>query len=685
MLPVEAAYKIYTGLDGKPLNNGYVYIGQPNQNPITAPITVYWDAAGTIPASQPLRTLNGYVVRSGTPANVFCNEAYSELVKDSKARQVYYAANSDTFSFSSILTSISNFALASGSSLIGFLQAGVGAIKRTVQSKLRDTVSVMDYGAKGDWDGATGTDDADAFQAAINYRASTGGGDVIVPPAAKAYRLNKKITILPGVRLIGCHTRPPISWYQSALSGYYGGYCLAITWGVGTTASMAIEVQSNTAISGFTILYPTQVSDLTVSTPLDFPPTIAGNDGTSPGGLIENLNLVNSRRGIYLPFGHGELVIKSVWGTPLGEFITLNGVYNADQIIDVNVSGIHYLRTSPAANFTNNTGLWSWIQRNGKAFVLGYADAIRFTDCFVGNCAVGIYFGNAPVSGSMIGVNQFTYGNWTGGGMEGVTFPFQVAGSTTSGINSNGFRVSDAGIAPVGLFNAARSVSVLMMQPNVTFSDQTEVRGKITFTNCGFWGSGSWLPNTGPLEGVVDATGGDVEFYGCTFKVWQSYIARAYTGACAFKFVGCDFLDNRSLSSNLYHFTTTSTAGTMGRFILGGGNDFKAYFGSNCPLNTSEFYETSQPYSFGTPTVASADPLPIAAIGRSFYVSGSTTFSYVNNPYKDRVITLRFLSACTATDGGNLQLAGNFAATTGGMLTLIGDGTNWTELSRSAN
>lgn len=43
MLPVESPFKTYTGLDGKPLNNGYVYFGLPNQNPITAPVTVYWD------------------------------------------------------------------------------------------------------------------------------------------------------------------------------------------------------------------------------------------------------------------------------------------------------------------------------------------------------------------------------------------------------------------------------------------------------------------------------------------------------------------------------------------------------------------------------------------------------------------------------------------------------------------
>jgi parallel beta-helix repeat protein len=161
MLPVEQPFKVYTGLDGKPLDNGYVYFGQPNQNPITAQVEVYWDAAGTIPAAQPLRTMNGYILRAGTPANVFFDGAYSELVQDSKKRQVFYARTSDEFSIAAVVGGLFK---AAGSALVGFIQAGVGAIKRTIQDELRDTIKPQQFGAVAEGT----TDDTAAFQKMLN-------------------------------------------------------------------------------------------------------------------------------------------------------------------------------------------------------------------------------------------------------------------------------------------------------------------------------------------------------------------------------------------------------------------------------------------------------------------------------------------------------------------------------------
>jgi len=133
-LSVQVPFPVFQDRDGQPLDNGYVWIGTANLNPQTNPITVYYDSALTIVAAQPLRTINGYVSRSGSPAQIYVDGVgFSILVQDGKGSMVY------------------NFADGTGigpnANGIIYDPAGTGAVATTVQTKLRENVSVKDFGA----------------------------------------------------------------------------------------------------------------------------------------------------------------------------------------------------------------------------------------------------------------------------------------------------------------------------------------------------------------------------------------------------------------------------------------------------------------------------------------------------------------------------------------------------------
>lgn len=141
-LSIQPPYPIFTEADGSPLENGFVYIGTANLDPVASPIAVFWDAALTVPAAQPIRTLNGYPSRNGTPARLYVGSDYSIRVNDSKGVAVY-SAPAATERWSDVV--VSGIDAAS----VSFLQAGLSATTRTALSKMRDIVSVKDFGALG--------------------------------------------------------------------------------------------------------------------------------------------------------------------------------------------------------------------------------------------------------------------------------------------------------------------------------------------------------------------------------------------------------------------------------------------------------------------------------------------------------------------------------------------------------
>lgn len=117
-LQVTSPFPQFFGLDGSPLDQGYVYIGTENANPEINSIQVYWDFAKTLPATQPLRTVNGYIARNGTPASVFVDaDSFSCTSRNANRELVIYSPSVAVASIASVATATAAAAAAAQSAL----------------------------------------------------------------------------------------------------------------------------------------------------------------------------------------------------------------------------------------------------------------------------------------------------------------------------------------------------------------------------------------------------------------------------------------------------------------------------------------------------------------------------------------------------------------------------------------
>ena len=171
-LSIEVPFPVFQDRDGQPLENGYVWLGVANLNPQVNPVIAYFDKALTIPAAQPLRTINGYISNAGTPAQIYVDGAsFSILVQDSKGSMVY------NFPDGSSISNACN---------VIYNPPFTGGVAYPVCEKLEQTVSVQDFGAVGD--GVT--DDTIAFT-----NAAAANRYVTVPFSASGYNVSSSVVV----------------------------------------------------------------------------------------------------------------------------------------------------------------------------------------------------------------------------------------------------------------------------------------------------------------------------------------------------------------------------------------------------------------------------------------------------------------------------------------------------------
>ena len=253
-LSIQPTYPIFTDIDGQPLEDGFVWVGQANLDPQVNPVAVYWDAALTIPAPQPIRTLGGYPSNSGTPARLYVSGDYSIRVMNKKG-SVVYGAPIATESYSAALVSaddadngslfttvagfISRLMSSAGAALVGFILLAVGAVARTVRERLQDTYHVTDFGAFGD--GVV--DDTSSIIAAL----LAASGKTLLFPAGTYLVDGSLLRIYSGTTIFG---------YGATLklkAGVYGSTAYFLGTNTGITYDAGYTTTTNVAIFGLTI------------------------------------------------------------------------------------------------------------------------------------------------------------------------------------------------------------------------------------------------------------------------------------------------------------------------------------------------------------------------------------------------------------------------------------------------
>ena len=176
--------------NGAPLAGGKLYTYEAGS---TTPQVTYTDYVGGTANTNPV------ILDSRGEASVWLNTPlYKMALYDSTNVLIWTVDNIGGF------VTLAQLAESGGSNLIGYLPAGAGAVATTVQTKLREVVSVLDFGA----DPTGVADSGEAIRTAITSLPANGGG-VYFPngtykvTAAVGDPSNTAIYVPTGVRIYG--------------------------------------------------------------------------------------------------------------------------------------------------------------------------------------------------------------------------------------------------------------------------------------------------------------------------------------------------------------------------------------------------------------------------------------------------------------------------------------------------
>lgn len=256
-----------------------------------------------------------------------------------------------------------------GAALVGFIQAGVGAIARTVQDKLRESVSVKDFGAVGD--GVT--DDTAAISAAL---------DTAV--------LNKLQLHFPAGRYIVSSTISKTLSGDGSLKMFGDGENITIielnTGGDG----LSFTLPGNWYLDGASGNNGLQIEDMTFTTT---------NENIGQGVTVLG-NSLAGRPGAKVSFENVEFRCKSAFGQAWGRAVSINDCQ------DVWFNHCRFIQGGPS-NITAN-GLFingTAVDNSPTTVFINHCDFLYGNiQMEVGDYVEGIYVTNCAMVGGVIGI-----------------------------------------------------------------------------------------------------------------------------------------------------------------------------------------------------------------------------------------------------------------------------------------
>lgn len=565
MLPsTESPFPQFFDVNGDPLDEGSVYYGLPNTNPVTSPLAVYWDASGTQPVAQPVKTLNGIPVRFGTPANVFTDQIYSISVYDKKGRLIFTEPDSSEFNQLPLLSNTTNAAF--GSALIGYKPNMTGSTGRTLSVKLNEIISVKDFGAVGD--GVT--DDTAAFVLACTAaRANT--GRVLVPDGH--FRIDTGNIDLTGIQLRGAAA--PLAGRPSTLKGstiYLTG-----------TASSPFLFGVGTVVEDLTFYWPNQVNSLT---PTAYPALFNSNVQTKYSAF-RNLLMINAYRGWIIGSNAtdmGGVEMIGIRGFFIDRIATIISASETIRWIDCHFSFGWALVNDPIDQLIN----YCLINNLGVVCDSGTAtyksvDGLQFSNCWFWalNCCLFVASGN--VSGGSI----------QGGGMDGCPTLVRTINTATTNI-----------------FLSVRSVHIIAYFPTMpaaviaahtpVFDIQMTQPGQLAISDCLIQGAGGAILNN--IGNGLQS----INISGCSFTGWFN------TPGAVTSQIPAIYIDNNAVSAKIDGCTFVNG------YIHGAGIQLsKAYIAA---IAGCTFVSCEQPVTIGAITTGRAS---VAGCSSSNTSSGS--------------------------------------------------------------